>query len=124
MNKGPEIGPAPASTDSDTIRNGLSAADLARAFRDKLGSQQARFQGVSTRNDHYMALAFAVRDRLLERWLQTAQTYFQRQSRTVSYLSAEFLMGPQLENNLINLGIYDGTSLRMKSPIQTHQNQA
>lgn len=99
--------PSPTPANSDAIRPGMTAGDLAQAFGDKLRYQQARFPGVSTRNDHYMALSLAVRDRLLERWLNTAQTYFQRQSRTVSYLSAEFLMGPQLENNLINLGIYE-----------------
>jgi starch phosphorylase len=44
---------------------------------------------------------------LLARWIQTAQTYLEKGSRTVCYLSAEFLLGPQLGNNLINMGIYD-----------------
>jgi len=106
--------PKTPSTGFQPARTGLLAEDIARSFRDALCYQQARFQGISTRNDHYMALAFAVRDRLLQRWLHTAQTYFQRQSRTVSYLSAEFLMGPQLENNLINLGIYQEADQAMK----------
>jgi glycogen phosphorylase len=70
---------------------------------------------VATRNDHYMALAYTVRDRLLHRWIDTAQTYFQRRSRSVLYLSAEFLMGPQLGNNLINLGIFEVTREALKS---------
>src|SRR5258706_12040092 len=43
----------------------------------------------------------------MQRWISTAESYTDHGSRTVCYLSAEFLMGPHLGNNLINLGIYD-----------------
>ncbi|MFO1459758.1 MAG: glycogen/starch/alpha-glucan phosphorylase [Verrucomicrobiota bacterium] len=95
------------------IRTGLEPAVIARAFRDNLNYGQARFARVATRNDNYMALALTVRDRLLQRWIRTAETYLAQQSRTVCYLSAEFLMGPQLGNNLVNLGIYDQVSAAM-----------
>ena len=36
---------------------------------------------------------------------RSARTYLEEQHRTVIYLSAEYLMGPQLGNNLFNLGI-------------------
>jgi len=89
------------------VRTGLSAAAMARAFRENLYYLQARFPAVATRNDNYMALAYTIRDRLLHRWIATAQTYREHRSRTVCYLSAEFLMGPQLGNNLINMGIME-----------------
>jgi starch phosphorylase len=90
----------------EDIRTGCSLDTLARAILDNLYYVQGRPPQVATRNDWYMALAYTVRDRLLQRWIETVETLIRRDVRVVSYLSAEFLMGPHLGNNLINLGIY------------------
>jgi glycogen phosphorylase len=87
--------------------NGSSVAELKRDFLNKLFYVQGKFPALASLNDYYMALSYAVRDRLLERWISTATLYTDSGARTICYLSAEFLMGPQLGNNLINLGIYD-----------------
>src|SRR5271169_5217024 len=88
-------------------RTALSKEALKSAFLDDLFYMQGKFPALATKNDYYMALAYAVRDRMLQRWISTAATYTQQASRTVAYLSAEFLMGPHLGNNLINLGIFE-----------------
>ncbi|HIK34242.1 MULTISPECIES: glycogen/starch/alpha-glucan phosphorylase [unclassified Thermosynechococcus] len=88
-------------------RTGTSIETLRRAFMDNLFFIQGRFPEVATKNDYYLALAYTVRDRLLLRWLNSAKTYREQESRTVCYFSAEFLLGPHLGNNLINLGLYE-----------------
>ncbi len=102
-----QIPPGCPTVQVEDDRTGLSVETLKRAFLDHLFYLQGKFPEIATQNDYYMALAYVVRDRLLQRWLSTAHTYAQKQSRTACYLSAEFLMGPHLGNNLINLGIYD-----------------
>ncbi len=51
--------------------------------------------------DFYMALSYAVRDQMMNYWLSMEPPT----GKEVAYLSAEFLIGPQLGNNLISLGI-------------------
>jgi starch phosphorylase len=85
----------------------LTAASIKHDVLDHLYYSQARLPEIATRNDWYMSLALTIRDRLLDRWIATARTVMRSDVRVVSYLSAEFLIGPQLGNNLINLGIYD-----------------
>jgi glycogen phosphorylase len=97
----------------DLSRTGLGVDILKRSFLDNLFYVLGKFPGLASQNDYYQALAYTVRDRMLQRWINTAATYTSAGSRTVAYLSAEFLMGPHLGNNLVNLGIYDETRQAM-----------
>lgn len=97
----------PSNIQVEDDRTGTNVETLKRAFLDNLFYIQAKFPHIATKNDYYMALAYTVRDRLLKRWLQTTQTYLEKAPRIVVYLSAEFLMGPHLGNNLIDLGLYN-----------------
>jgi len=78
---------------------------LHEAIRRHLFFSQAKSPSLATQHDHYMALALAVRDRLLQNWVDTAEAYTGSGVRTAAYLSAEYLLGPHLENNLVNLGM-------------------
>jgi len=88
-------------------RTGLSVETLKRAMADNLFYLQGKFEDVATRHDHFMALAYTVRDRLVHRWLSSKRTFFKKDVRVVAYLSAEFLVGPHLVNNLVNMDILE-----------------
>ena len=95
-------------------RTALGVEALAQSFLDNLFFVQGRSLERATVNDLYMALAHTVRDRLVERWISTVKNYQAQDVRVVCYLSAEFLTGPHLATNLINLGIYDETEQAMR----------
>ncbi|RPH38429.1 MAG: glycogen/starch/alpha-glucan family phosphorylase, partial [Burkholderiales bacterium] len=95
------------------MRTGDSVAALKRAFLDNLFYTQGRYLEVAKPNDLYQALAHTLRDHLLHRWVSTVQTYAKENARTVCYLSAEYLPGPHLANNLLNLGITENVRLAL-----------
>ncbi len=88
-------------------RTSLALEAIIQAISDNLFYIQGKFAAIATAHDYYMAVAYTVRDRLLQRWLNTHETYLKEDVRVVGYLSAEFLLGPHLGKNLINLGISD-----------------
>ncbi|HTD91616.1 MAG TPA: glycogen/starch/alpha-glucan phosphorylase, partial [Burkholderiales bacterium] len=64
----------------------------------------------ASRNDWLYALSRAVRDRLVERWMNTTRHTYSQDAKRVYYLSMEFLPGRTLSNALIALGLYDECS--------------
>ncbi len=100
----------------DDVRSGLGLRTLWRDYVDNLICVQGRgIPEVATPNDRYMAFAYTVRDRMMYNAAHALHTYMKKDFKIVCYLSAEFLMGPHLGNNLINLGIYDGVAKALKN---------
>ena len=95
---------APPPDEAET-RTGTTADILKQAFLENLYYSQAKFPDVATRNDLYMAMAYTVRDRVVRHAVPTFERYYRAAARTVCYLSAEYLLGPHLGNNLVNLGL-------------------
>ena len=97
-----------ARTPNALIRTGLGADAIATALIENLHCLQGKLPRHATRNDWYMALAYTVRDRMMERYVATVGSIAEANTdaKAVAYLSAEFLTGPHLGNGLINLGIW------------------
>jgi starch phosphorylase len=87
----------------------MSVADLRQSFLDNLFCSLGRVPMAATPNDIYTALALTVRDRVHKQGVRTMEARAEQQARVVAYLSAEFLPGPHLANNLLNLGIVEAT---------------
>jgi len=92
---------------ADPDRSGLTAADVFDGMTEHLFFTLGKLAPTASRHDLYMALSYAVRDRLMTRYLAGIEALRKAPTRVVAYLSAEFLIGPQLGNNLLMLGIQE-----------------
>ena len=83
---------------------GLDEAGIIAAFAQRMMYTVAKDAHTATDFDVYLAVAYSVRDRLMERWFKTQSAYYRADAKRVYYLSLEFLMGRALLNNVVNLG--------------------
>ncbi len=103
----------PLDSGHEHTRTGRSVDALKRAFTDNLFFVTGQPFAKATPQDHYRVLAYTIRDRLLERFIESAQNYKRARAKTVCYLSAEFLLGPHLGNNILNLDLRDNVARAM-----------
>ncbi len=85
--------------------NGIST--LKRAFAYNLFYKQGVSIRTASKNDYYLAISYTLRDRMQHLFVNSVESLLDKDTKIVCYLSAEFLMGPHLHNNLVNLGLYD-----------------
>jgi glycogen phosphorylase len=97
------------------IRTGVAIDEIRDAFRENLRCGLGRLQAAATKHDLYFALALTVRDRVFQRTVESVESYGGANARRVAYLSAEYLPGPHLANNLLNLGITEETRAALHS---------
>lgn len=103
----------PSHQSIEDTRTGMSVDSIKRSVLYHLHFDLAKVPHTATLNDWYIALAYTVRDRFTELWIKTLKN-FTEDVKIIAYLSSEFLIGPQLEMNLINLGIYEEVSKALK----------
>jgi starch phosphorylase len=84
----------------------IDPAGFRQAVLDHLLYTCVKTAAAANAQDYYRAMAHAVRDRLVQRWLNTQQLHMERDVKRVYYLSSEFLTGRSLGLCLLNLGLY------------------
>jgi glycogen phosphorylase len=86
--------------------NGISLETLSKDLGETLFYYIGKTPRTATAQDIYQAMAITIRRHLLHRWINTIMDYTKQNIRVVCYFSAEYLLGPHLGNNLVNLGIF------------------
>ena len=86
----------------DKLGNDL--ASLRRSLSNRLIYSLGKDPITATHRDWFHTTAYAVRERLIERWMETMRSYYRSDAKRIYYLSLEFLTGRLLTNSLLNLG--------------------
>ena len=94
----PDFGLAPRSLDQEGFRKAILGKLIYNVGKDPQNA---------TRHDWFVALALAVRDRLVDGWMDSTRSVYERDQKRVYYLSLEFLIGRLLSDSLHNLGIFE-----------------
>ena len=86
--------------------SGFDKEAFKQSVRDNVRSQFRKTIDEATPAQVFHAVAYAVKDTIIDKWIATHKEYEKQDAKTVYYLSMEFLMGRALGNNMINIGAY------------------
>lgn len=89
----------------ETLEKTELKEEFINSFKRHMHLTVAHVLEKSSRLDKFEALAFAVRDRMIDKWMKTQQTYYEKNPKRIYYFSLEFLMGRTLGNSILNLQI-------------------
>jgi len=96
-------------TESESVIGVVDLESSKKAFVDSfnmhLHHTLARDRYEAADYEKFQAIAYAVRDRLIDRWIKTQQTYYKQNVKRIYYLSLEFLMGRSLGNAVLNIDV-------------------
>lgn len=84
---------------------GMDCKSLKQSLANRMEFSAGKDLYTATPRDWYHISSWVIRDRLIERWMETMRTYYQQDSKRVYYLSLEFMIGRTLTNSALNLGI-------------------
>ncbi len=88
---------------------GLDEASLKRSIANRLVYSVGKDHFTAKPRDWFSSLAYALRDRLMERWMETMRNYYQQDAKRIYYLSLEFLIGRTLVNSVLNMDVEEET---------------
>jgi glycogen phosphorylase len=88
-------------------KRGQDRVSLKHSFANRLIYSLGKDPITATHRDWFHTTAYAVRERLIERWMETMRSYYESDAKRVYYLSLEFLTGRLLANSLLNMGFYE-----------------
>ena len=94
-----------ATHNENDERIGMSDDALVESVIDHLRYSFAKNKKNASYDDLYLATGLAIRDRLIHRWMKTMKRYYETDAKRVYYLSAEYLIGRSMGNNLMNMGL-------------------
>ncbi|CAH1208476.1 putative Glycogen phosphorylase [Candidatus Nitrotoga sp. BS] len=82
---------------------GMSKEAIQASLADHLVYSNSKYHSNATTRDWFQTTAHTVRNRLVERWMETMQRYYEHDAKRIYYLSLEFLVGRTLSNAMLNL---------------------
>ncbi|MFI5303350.1 MAG: glycogen/starch/alpha-glucan phosphorylase [Nitrospiria bacterium] len=91
------------------VKIGSDPDSIKRSLGKHLVLSMGKIPNVATEHDWFTSTAYMLRDRLIQRWIETVPQFQQKDSKIVYYLSLEFLVGRSLTNGLLNMGLNDVT---------------
>ncbi|HDO34183.1 MAG TPA: glycogen/starch/alpha-glucan family phosphorylase, partial [Chromatiales bacterium] len=86
---------------------GLDGASIKRSLANRLIYSVGKDPYTATDRDWFYTLAYLVRDRLIDRWMETQRACYREDAKRVYYLSLEFLIGRSLANSMLNMDFYE-----------------